>query len=111
MSGDFMKESASRCSECDRTVYPPRAFCPYCGPAIDAVYEVELGSEGVILSYTVSQMPPDGFEPPLVLSLVETSSGASILCHGEESVIDSLEIGLSVRIHKGEDGLFHFTLK
>ncbi|TXT56040.1 MAG: hypothetical protein BAJATHORv1_30424 [Candidatus Thorarchaeota archaeon] len=106
-----MTEIASRCSECNRTIYPARSFCPYCGPAIDIIEEIPLGSEGTILSYTISQMPPEGFEPPLILALIETSSGATILCHGDKDAISSLEVGCSVIIQKGSDGLFHFTEK
>ena len=87
---------------------PPRSICPYCRS--DKLTTVELGEEGILLSYTILQMPPEGFQPPVILGLVELD-GPSILCLGEQDILDRLEIGSKVVVHLDSEERFIFTLK
>ncbi|MHA1577603.1 MAG: Zn-ribbon domain-containing OB-fold protein [Candidatus Thorarchaeota archaeon] len=98
----------SECSECGKRIVPPRALCPYCRS--DKSETIELSEEGVILSYTILQMPPEGFEPPVILGLVELDR-AVILCLSEQEKTDDLEIGSKVLVHMDSDERFIFTLK
>ncbi|MEM0361191.1 MAG: Zn-ribbon domain-containing OB-fold protein [Sulfolobales archaeon] len=64
-----------RCLDCGYTCYPPKAACPKCSSR--NVEKTALGNSGRILSYTVVNVPIEGFEnmSPLVIALIETSNG------------------------------------
>lgn len=65
--------------------------------------------EGVIETFTIVHVTPDGFLPPLALALVRTTDGRLIMAQGEEN--DSgLKIGREVYLRR-IDGLYLFTVK
>lgn len=67
----------------------------------------ELHNEGIVLSYTTLMMPPEGFEAPLMMALVELEYGALILCLARNK--DSLvKIGDHVEITIDSDGRFQY---
>lgn len=59
---------------------------------------VALSNRGVVQSYTTLQMPPEGFEAPLSLALVELEKGVLILCLANEQFWSPLNIGDQVEI-------------
>ena len=104
-----VKIKASKCAVCDRAIVPPRETCPYCGPAAGKMTFMNLDNKGTILSYTISHMPPTGFDSPLTLALVEIEHNAVILCvcnsnNSLEPTIDS-----HVAINQDDDGRFLFA--
>jgi len=70
-----------------------------------------LSNEGIILSYTSLQSPPEGFDPPVLLVLVELAEGGSVLCLGNKDEIDGVEIGKSVHLSKDSEERFIFNLQ
>ncbi|NWF96308.1 MAG: OB-fold domain-containing protein [Candidatus Thorarchaeota archaeon] len=72
--------------------------------------EVRVGESGVVQSYTVLEMPPEGFEPPVVLALVELDDGPATLCIGSARSRDRLAIGTRVNVSMDESGRFLFSL-
>ena len=100
---------ASECKNCKRRIIPSRDTCPYCG-ADDSV-DVDLSENGTILSYTVLQMPPEGFEPPVLLGLVELDGGAVTLCLGSTESIGKVTMGSEVLVNQDSEGRFLFMLK
>ena len=98
----------SECEKCGKRIVPPRSICPYCRSNKSTT--IELGEEGILLSYTILQMPPEGFQPPVILGLVELD-GPSILCIGEKETMDRLEIGAEVAVHLDSEERFIFSLK
>ena len=98
----------SECEKCGKRIVPPRNICPYCRS--DKSTTIELGEEGILLSYTILEMPPEGFQPPVILGLVELD-GAVVLCLGEQELIDTLEIGSGVYVQIDSEERFIFTLK
>ncbi|NHJ12956.1 MAG: hypothetical protein EAX95_04730 [Candidatus Thorarchaeota archaeon] len=97
---------ASRCRICERTVIPPRDTCPYCGISAGDSSPVKLAARGVVLSYTILEMPPSGFEPPVLLALVELDQGARILGIADKKDISSIGIGKEVEIQQDSEGRF-----
>ncbi|MHA1864832.1 MAG: Zn-ribbon domain-containing OB-fold protein [Candidatus Thorarchaeota archaeon] len=89
---------ASRCSECDKVIVPPRDLCPYCRHMSATTNIVELSNEGKVLSFTELHMPPDGFTPPMMMALVELEFGAVVLCLGEDDNDSVVEIGSQVEL-------------
>jgi uncharacterized OB-fold protein len=71
---------------------------------------LELLPEGEVLSYTLLQMPPEGFEPPLLMALVRLEYNAVVLCLFEESLEEpAMEVGMKVRISTDDQGRFRFS--
>ncbi len=103
-----MTIKASKCSQCGRFVIPPREICPYCRSTGSDILTVQVSSRGIIDSYTVLHMPPEGFTPPLLLALVRLEVGASILCLGETDISDSVAIGTPVSVEADEEERFRF---
>ena len=87
---------ASKCPECDKVIIPPRDLCPYCRHKSTETNIIELGNEGEVLSFTELHKPPEGFEPPLKMALVELEFGAVVLCLSEDDFDSSVEIGSRV---------------
>ena len=71
---------------------------------------VELGNNGKVLSYTILHMPPEGFEPPVMLGLVELERSTVTLCLGDKALIDQIEIGSEVVVEQDQDHRFIFRL-
>ena len=103
------KLTAAVC-ECGQVFLPPKERCVSCSGFTESL---EIGDKGKILSYTVLHVTPEGFEPPLVLGVVEMDGTAGneklkppkIVCVG--SVLeDELEVGLKVRVLKLDNTYF-----
>lgn len=64
-----------KCLDCGYTSYPPKTACPKCSSR--NVKKIALGGFGKVISYTVVNVPIEGFENmlPLVIALVETENG------------------------------------
>jgi len=70
---------------------------------------ITVGDEGTVLSYTLSQMPPEGFDPPILLVLVQLQHNVVVLCLGNPENSSHIEIDNRVRVYVGDDGRFHFS--
>jgi acetyl-CoA acetyltransferase len=70
--------------------------------------KMPMSNEGVIETFTILYVTPDGFLPPLALALVREQNGGVILAQGEES--KHLKIGREVYLKRTED-YYLFTLK
>jgi acetyl-CoA C-acetyltransferase len=64
--------------------------------------------EGVIETFTIVHVTPDGFLPPLALALIRTTDGRLIMAQGEND--SALKIGREVYLRR-IDGLYLFTVK
>ena len=71
-----------------------RETCPRCGKGMAPKRFVETGK---VLSYTRLQLPPEGFDVPLDLALVELDNGPKLICWTDRS----LEIDDRVRVYTG----------
>ncbi len=66
------------CENCDKKIFPPRDICPDCGQ--NAKKKFEFNGKGEVLSFTVMQEAPAGFEEfaPYVVALVRLEEGPVI---------------------------------
>ncbi len=103
--------TASICPDCERAVIPSREICPYCGISAGRQRTIEISPEGTVLSYSVLEMPPAGFEPPVLIALIALEHDATVLCIGDRADIDTIEIDSRVIVYVGDDGKFHFQLR
>ncbi|MEO6165537.1 MAG: beta-ketoacyl synthase N-terminal-like domain-containing protein [Candidatus Binatia bacterium] len=67
-----------------------------------------IGAEGVIETFTVLHITPDGFLPPLALALIRDRKGALIMAQGEDII--HLKIGREVYLRQVA-GAYYFTVK
>ena len=101
---------ASRCSECDKVIVPPRDLCPYCRHKSKISNVIELSNEGKVLSFSELHMPPEGFTPPMKMALVELEFGAVVLCLGEEDTDFEVEIGSLVELSVDDEERLRFRI-
>lgn len=69
---------------------------------------IELPNRGIVQSYTTLHMPPEGFETPLSMALVELEHGALILCTASNEAFSSLQIGDQVEIEIDSEDKFRY---
>ncbi len=115
------KISAAIC-QCGQVILPPKNRCVLCS---GITQPIEINNIGKVLTFTILHVTPEGFNPPLILGLIELdlklgekSSSAQkqdlkpvkIICIGKIPE-DELEIGLKVRIGKVKDKYFFSKLK
>ena len=105
----------SKCTECNSVYFPPRILCPKCRRKGNIV-EHTLSGNGRIISYTVIRTPPEGFEAPYVVAIIELEDGTNV--SGQiVGDIEEIKTGKRVRpvfrrmYEDGEDGLIHYGIK
>jgi uncharacterized OB-fold protein len=108
MSG--LRIPALKCPGCDKVIVPPRNLCPYCRHKLLETNIIELGNEGKVLSFTELRKPPEGFNPPLRLALVELEHGAVVLCLGKDDFNSKVEIGSRVKLTFDSERRMRFSL-
>ena len=72
---------------------------------------MSLEPYGEIVSFTSLEMPPEGFEPPVVLALVQLDDGPTILSLGRKEELDQTTIGRRVTISRDNLDRFVHSLK
>ena len=85
-----------RCKQCDTTVFGPAVFCQSCTSR--DVEPVELGTKGILYSYTIVRIPPAGWpgDIPYVLGQVELPQGPQVLAEVIDCEHGDLKIGMDV---------------
>src|SRR3989344_2692037 len=107
----------TKCKTCSQLFFPPKTLCPNCRRKGD-LEEFQFSGKGEIISYTVIQTPPEGFEAfaPYAIGLIKLAEGATISGQivGDNS---KLEIGKQVKpvfrkmYEDGEGGVIHYGIK
>jgi uncharacterized OB-fold protein len=118
------KLEASYC-DCGQVMIPPRERCIYCSRSNSGKI-IEISNMGQLLSFTILNVPPEGFNSPLILGLVEIDlneysfenrvsrnlrSNPKLICQGLNVEVSEkdLEIDITVEILKKED-LYFFKI-
>ena len=66
--------------------------------------EAEFENTGTVLTHTTLHAPPEGFEAPIRIAMVELEGGANILCSVKHD--DELSIGDGVVVKKEGERYF-----
>ncbi|MEW6613894.1 MAG: Zn-ribbon domain-containing OB-fold protein [Thermodesulfobacteriota bacterium] len=74
MSGSFL---GLKCNKCGGYTVPPKKVCIQC--ASEDMDIVNLSGKGEIKTYTVIRVPPEGFEAPYIVGMVELDEGPWIM--------------------------------
>ncbi len=105
------------CEECGYKTFPKQKICPKCGSK--RIKSVELPRKGKVITYTVVQTPPRGFEyyTPYILAIIELEDGTRVfsqLTDIEPSEIhEGLEVEMTIRKIRvsGESGAIAYGYK
>lgn len=66
-----------KCNECEHLILPPSILCPRCGGN-----NLEIRSfspSGMVRTFTVIRVAPEGFDPPYIVALVELDEGPWVM--------------------------------
>ena len=87
-----------RCRDCGVTAFGPATFCQSCTSF--EVEQVDLGSQGVLYSYTIVRIPPAGWPGPVpyVLGQVELPDGPQVLAEVIDCEHSDLIVGMAVKL-------------
>ena len=64
----------TKCKGCGSYNFPPQGICLKCNGS--DIEMAEMGGKGIIRTFTVIRVAPEGMKPPYVLALVELEEGA-----------------------------------
>lgn len=87
------------CPDCQHWQFYPRAFCVRCGS--DAIQWGEASGEGVIYTFTINRRAANAFMKtrlPYAVAMVQTSEGVKTMANIVNADLDSLYIGMPVRV-------------
>jgi hypothetical protein len=112
----------SRCANCGRAYFPPRAVCPECTShrqSIGKMTPIQLSGEGEVVSFSIVHEAAEGFEMqvPYILALVRTVEGPVLTGQVVDIEPDQVRIGLRVRAafrklrEEGKAGVIHYGYK
>lgn len=62
-----------KCNKCSAYTVPPKKVCIEC--TSEDLEVVELSGQGQIQTFTVIRVPPEGFEAPYIVGMVELAEG------------------------------------
>lgn len=87
----------SQCQLCGAAAFPPRPACPWCGHR--SVSDIELGSRGVLYSFTEVHVGRPPFPQQYTLGLVDMPHGVRLLAQVDHA--GPLSSGIDVEAYLG----------
>lgn len=94
--GKFM---ATKCKKCKKSFFPPQLDCPNC--ISSEVEWFEISSLGTLLTFTMVNYGPSGFEndAPYTLGIAEFEEGVKVLGRISKDVAtEDIRIGMKVKL-------------
>ena len=87
-----------RCKDCGASVFGPAVFCQSCTST--NLEQADLGSKGILYSFTIVRIPPAGWPGPVpyVLGQVELPLGPQVLAEIIDCEHEDLDIGMAVEM-------------
>ena len=88
----------SRCGDCGVVVFGPSTFCQSCTSS--NLVALELSKQGVLYSYTIVRIPPQGWpgDVPYILGQVDLPEGPQVLAEVVDCPHADLKIGMPVEL-------------
>ena len=93
------KVMTTKCPQCGRVFFPPKADCPRCMSS-DMEW-IEINSTGTLLTFAVVNYGPSGFEndTPYTLGIAEFEEGVKILGRVSKEVApEDITVGMKVKL-------------
>ena len=89
-------------------IFGSRRRRPLLKPPAKKKAAAAIASEGIIETFTILHVTPDGFLPPLALALIRDRKGSLVMAQGEDFI--NLKIGREVFLRQVA-GTYYFTVK
>jgi uncharacterized OB-fold protein len=83
---------AVKCDNCEAFTFPPKTVCRSCGGT--GLDEADIGASGVIRTFTVIRVPPQGREPNYIVAMAELDDGPWVI--GQLEGVDTDHAGLDL---------------
>lgn len=102
-----------RCTDCRKSYFPPRPFCPKCGSRKVEIFKAS--GKGVLHSYVIHQRPTPGFTPPYSIAVVQLEEGPRMMTNivGAPQTPEALVLDMKVKAvfakMNDEISLVHFA--
>lgn len=93
------KIMTTKCKECGKIFFPPKADCPRC--LSSNIEWTEINSTGTLLTFTKVNYGPSGFEneTPYILGIAEFEEGVKILGRVSKEINPKdVAVGMKVRL-------------
>ncbi|MCP4320123.1 MAG: hypothetical protein GY789_30135 [Hyphomicrobiales bacterium] len=97
---DHRQLTGSRCSDCERTLAPARAYCPDCGR--EGLHSVNIGPGAELVSWTI--VPDKG-----VFALVRPDGADTAMLHKLLGPIDDPQPGIRLQVVFREERSGHIN--
>ncbi len=110
----------SKCGNCGKLDFPPRAVCPDCGRrSVGKMQRYQLNGRGTVVTYTTIHDAPRLFElqKPYVIAIIETEEGVRLTAQLIDARPEDVRIGMKVQATfrklgaEGEAGVIHYGYK
>lgn len=106
---EYLGLKALKCRRCGEVIYPPKRACPYCGSR--DLEEVTLPRRGRVVTYTVINVPIEGFPKPTVIAVADLG-GAKVMAQvveGAEKLAEGAEVEVVLgRVGRTVEGLEYY---
>ena len=66
-----------KCNGCNSVIFPPMAVCRGCSSTDLEI--TEIAGEGILRTFTVIRVAPEGMKPPYIVAMVELDEGAWVI--------------------------------
>ncbi len=108
----------SKCETCGKHFFPTRNICPKCRRK-GKIVEKTFSGKGKVYSYSLVNVPPEGFEleAPYILALIELEEGTLVTSQVVDCKPEDVQIGTPVEMifrkiqEDGKEGLIHYGFK
>ncbi|NLX50342.1 MAG: Zn-ribbon domain-containing OB-fold protein [Methanospirillum sp.] len=108
----------TRCTQCGRTFYPPRTFCPDCRRSGEIV-PFRFQGKGEVVTFTVIRTASDAFarQTPFVLAIIRLDEGPRVTAQVVVENVSEAHIGMRVRSvfrrigTEGDSGVIYYGTK
>ncbi len=110
----------TKCGNCGKVDFPPRAVCPDCGrKSIGRMAKVKLAGKGSVVTFTVIHDAPAQFEmqKPYVMAIIQMDEGVRLTSQILDVKPEDVKIGLRVQAtfrklgQEGDAGVIHYGYK
>lgn len=87
---------ASKCKNCGQIFFPQRDRCLECNHT--GLETIKLGTNGILYTFTIVQMPTEHFSPPYAIGWVECPEKVRVFGQIRGYVNKPLKIGMPMKI-------------
>jgi uncharacterized OB-fold protein len=106
---EYLMLRGLKCRRCGRIIYPPKRACPFCGSR--DLEEITLPRKGRIVTYTVINVPIEGFPKPTTIAVADLG-GAKVMAQvieGTDNVSEGAEVEVALgKVGKTVEGLEYY---